>query len=252
MKVNKEVLYKLYVEDKKTTYDIAKQLGVHRTTVGKALKRFGIVTRYEELIRRVSNRKLNDYQKTFIIGSLLGDGCIDNAGNRTSRYVTSHSEKQKEYIDWVKSVFGDLGSKITRQVAYNKKYKRKYVFYNFSTLRSPELNLFKDMFYDNSGKKIIPNVICDMLKETMSLAVWIMEDGTFNRNNKSTYLCTECFTYNEHEKLAKALKVNFGLIAKIVSYKNNFRLRFGAKEASKIKVLVNDHILNSMKYKIFI
>jgi hypothetical protein len=246
--IEKHILEKLYFKENKSTYEIAKELNVHRSTIGKALKRFGFKTRYSKLKEEVSGRKLNDLQKDFLIGSLLGDGCIQKHGKRTPVYITSHSWKQKEYIEWV-DIFGNLASNISRQKAHNKKYNKEYIFYNFRTLAIPELNYYKDIFYKN-GHKIIPDDVENLLVKNISIAVWIMEDGTFNKRNKSIYLCTDCFKYDENMKLCEVLHNNFGLHAKTVKYGKSFRIRFGANEYNKIYSIVSPYIIDSMRYKI--
>jgi DNA-binding transcriptional regulator WhiA len=249
-KINKEFIQKLYVDQLKSTYEIAKEMGVHRSTVCKALKKFDIKTRFQKKRDIVENRQLNDYQRNFLIGSLLGDGHITKCNNRTSSYKTSHSIKQKDYIHWIKDIFDDLGSNISKQVAYNKKYDKSYVFYNFSTLSVPELNYFRKTFYNASGKKIVPDSIDHIFTEKISLAVWFMEDGTYSLRNKSTYMCTDCFTRDEHVKLMKMLKNNFSLNANIVSYKNTHRLWLSSKETKKMQDIIRFYVIESMRYKL--
>lgn len=239
----------MYVVENKTTYNIASIFGIHRSTVSNRLKEFNIQSKLAIHQKEIDNRILTKIQKDFLVGSMLGDGHIVKSG-RFAKYSTSHSKKQKEYITWISEIFGSLGRGLKLYNSYNKKYNRTYEFYNFNTVIVPELLSFRNNFYDHLGKKIIPSNLKNILNSPLSLAVWLMEDGHLNTRTKGTYLCTDCFSYEEHKILQDILVDNFSLSPKIIKYNNTFRLRFGVAESKKIPKLVKSYFVDSMKYKL--
>ncbi len=249
--IDRDTLYRLYDVEEKTTYEIADIFSVDRSSVCLWLKKYNIKTRIAKRDEAVLDRKLTEIQKNFLIGSILGDGHITD-NRKTPVYTTSHSDKQKEYIYWNWKIFGDLGNEPKLFKTINKTNNKTYSFYNFRTKCIPELKIFREIFYTESRTKIIPENIKDIIVSPFSFAVWLMEDGSFARRGKQTILCTDCFTYREHEILKDAIECNFKLKANIIKYNDrHFRLRFGASEAQKIKELLEEHIIESMKYKIF-
>ena len=66
-------------------------------------------------------------------------------------------------------------------------------------------NIFRDLFYNEKGCKIIPHNLEDLLT-ARGLAYWIMDDGY--KFNKGFYICTESFNQKEHEMLINILKKN--------------------------------------------
>lgn len=231
-----------------STYKIAKIYDVDRSTISNWLKKLGVVTRPVKRVNDVDKIKLSDIQKQFLIGSLLGDGYISKA-RRNARYQTSHSVKQKDYIFWIKDVFGSLGKEPKLYDVYNKQVDKTYQMYNFRTSAAGELNDFKDLFYDGR-KKVVREELISLLISPLSLAVWIMEDGSKETGKRGFVICTDSFGYNENKLLVSALRNNFSLSPKIIKYKNNFRMRFGAKEYKKLEHIVGDYIIDSMKYKL--
>ena len=87
---------------------------------------------------------------------------------------------------------------------------------SFATLALPCFNELYELFYtstaDTTGKKIIPSNISDLLTP-VSLAYWIMDDGSFTGSGLKLH--TNAFSIEELNILKEALEKNFGLIATI-------------------------------------
>jgi hypothetical protein len=77
------------------------------------------------------------------------------------------------------------------------------------TLALPCLNFYRNLFYNEKGKKIIPDNI-DKLLTARALAFWICDDGNKGHGNY-TSLFTQSYSYDEILLLKNALKVNFKL-----------------------------------------
>ena len=82
---------------------------------------------------------------------------------------------------------------------------------SFTTLALPCFNEIYEIFY-LEGKKIIPNNIAEYLTR-VSLAYWIMVDGSFTGNGIKLY--TNAFTLEELNLLIEALNKNFSIKATI-------------------------------------
>ena len=82
---------------------------------------------------------------------------------------------------------------------------------SFTTLALPCFNEIYETFYLD-GKKIIPNNIAEFLTR-VSLAYWIMDDGSFTGSGLNLH--TNAFTLEELNLLIEALNKNFSIKATI-------------------------------------
>jgi LAGLIDADG DNA endonuclease family len=252
LSLSKEELTELYENQKLTTYQIAERYKVDRSTICNWLVKFSIMARNKRQQIDANNRiGISDLQRAFLIGSLLGDGCIDKKDNRPSaRYITSHSLKQKDYMEWIKCVLDPLSSDISWYKAHNKQVNKTYDFGNLHTMGHEYFLELRDLFYDGR-KKIIRAELGTLMTHPLSLAVWVMDDGCLVRESNRIILCTDCFTYDEHTILIKLLNDNFGLSAKIYEYNHKyFRIRFGQKDSRKLSNIIRPFVIESMKYKL--
>lgn len=248
-----ETLQDLYVQKRKTTYEIAEILQTTRKTVSQYLKKYGIdinpKQRKYELLKAVP---LTKEQKEMIIGSMLGDGCIAPHGrkNKSYRFIVGHCEKQKDLVYKKKAILGNLVNTISIR---NDKRKNS-TMYCFNTIVHHELKSIYDLFYEN-GKKIIRDDIFKYITPRC-LAFWIMDDGSsgFNQNKIYLRLHTEGFTEPENIKLQTMLKSSFDIRSKVCKYNRNNKeycyLSINKENTIKISKLVEEYFVDCMKYKI--
>lgn len=186
------------------------------------------------------------------IGSILGDGNLKQLSKRAGAsqlYVSQHSDKLS-YLEW-------LHFKLSKGFAMNPiRPKKGYKQYYFMTKPNKTLGLFKRKFYPN-GKKIIPADIDRLLKDSMSLAVWYMDDGTLDKRPKYHYnawFATHGFSFDGCEILSKTLKKNFGLEISVIKGKMRDkvypRLYVKSQSMDKFISLVKPFILPVFRYKI--
>ena len=152
---------------------------------------------------------LTEIQKDILIGTLLGDSSLEfgakrsiNARLRFDQTFPAHAS----YLMFIYSQFYELGG------AGPKVYIRKpdsrtnriYSSIQFKTLALPCFNYYRELFYNDKGKKIIPHNI-DKLLTARALAFWVCDDG-----NKSFYNQTSLFTlaYSYDEILLLLHKVS--------------------------------------------
>jgi len=183
---------------------------------------------------------LTQLQKSFVIGTLLGDGYVRQVKGRKDAFLeVNHSITQKEYVEWKYKILKNL----TQSGPKSRNGNGKRVAYRFFTKQHPEFTKIMDLFYKNK-KKCIPNLKLD----PMMLAVWFMDDGSMCSKN-DVYLNTQQFSKNDQYKLLNYLE-RLGLDATLNKDKKYFRIRFKKSSIPKLFKIIKQHIIPSMKYKI--
>ncbi len=192
---------------------------------------------------------LKKRQQDILIGTLLGDGCLEVNGKNV-RLKIDHNVKQKQLTEWIFNEFREYCSKepyfLDQSDARTKKF---YHHYRFSTLNSSILNPFHKMFYVER-RKIVPKDIKNLLTNPLSLAVWYMDDGFRRRDCNGLYLCTSAFTKEEQLLLMESLKINFDINAKIHYAAGNARIYIPASSAKRFCELVKEYMLPDLSYKL--
>ena len=183
---------------------------------------------------------LTQLQKSFIIGTLLGDGYIRRVKGRQNAFLeVNHSITQKEYVEWKYELLKNL----TRSGPKSRNGNGNRIAYRFFTRQYPEFTEFMDLFYKNK-KKCIPDLILD----PMILAVWFMDDGS-RCSEYNVYLNTQQFLKEDQYKLLKFLG-DMGLEGTLNRDKEYYRIRFRTSSIPKLFGMIERYIIPSMKYKI--
>lgn len=184
---------------------------------------------------------LTQLQRSVIIGSILGDGYLRIfPGRKNALMEFNHSFKQKEYVDWKYSILKNISGSAPKM----RKSNGNRIAYRFYSKQISELSELYKLFYKN-GRKIIPDAIN---LDTIILSVWFMDDGSKCRD-VDIYLNTQQFSIADQKKLIMALE-KLGLKTKLNKDKIYYRLRFLKSSLSKLRELLKDKIIPSMKYKI--
>ena len=197
---------------------------------------------------------LNLEQRSLIIGSLLGDGTMRiGKGAVNANFKVEHGLEQKDYVLWKYRVLEPLvmtEPKISyRYTADRQKYQKSWWF---RTFRHPILTDIYKFFYIGSGyrtgRKIIPSNIQDYL-DPLALAVWIMDDGSYNKDKID--ISTYSFLFEEIELLCRSLEKRYGLSAWYYKDRDKgYRMYFRKSVTGKLVDLIRPHIVTSMMYKI--
>lgn len=184
---------------------------------------------------------LTQFQKSIIIGSILGDGYLRIIPKRNNAFLEiNHSFNQKEYVDWKYKALKN----ICRSSPKLRKNNGNRWAYRFYTKQNEEITKLYNLFYKN-GEKIIPR---NLIIDPIILSIWYMDDGS-KCSNSDFYLNTQQFDFNSQKNLASALE-KLGLKTKINKDKNYFRLRFLKSSIVKLKKIIKGTVIPSMKYKI--
>jgi LAGLIDADG DNA endonuclease family len=184
---------------------------------------------------------LAQFQRSVIIGSLLGDGHLRTFPGRSDALMEiNHSFKQKEYVDWKYSVLADVSASPPK--ARNGNQGR--IAYRFHSKQLPELTGLHKLFYGN-GKKAIPD---GLTLDPVMLAVWYMDDGS-KCGKDNYYLNTQQYSLSNQERLKEMLR-GMGLESALNNDKIYWRIRFLASSIQRFKEIILPHVIPSMLYKL--
>ena len=184
---------------------------------------------------------LTQYQKSVIIGSILGDGYIRIMPGRNDAFLEiNHSFKAKEYVDWKYSVLQNICQSPPKKRIIDE----KRITYRFFTKQHKKITQLSQLFYKN-GRKVIPS---SLNLDPLILAVWFMDDGSKSRKT-DVYLNTQQFSLADQKKLLHNLR-QLGLKARLNRDKKYYRIRFLKESIAKLNQLIRPYIVSSMKYKL--
>ena len=192
---------------------------------------------------------ISQFQREVINGCLLGDGRLEcRSREGSARLRIHHGWKQKELIFWKYQVLKSLVSCSPRKIVSwkNPRNGEDYYSWYFHTRTIPEFRRLYKVFY-SGGRKILPENISDLLT-SLSLAVWVMDDGCFD--GKSLILNTQHLSFANNKALQEVLKRKFDLDSGINKDRKNWRLRIYRKSFRRLQSLIKPYIIPSMKYKI--
>lgn len=194
------------------------------------------------------NQSLTGLQKDILVGCLLGDGRLEcRAKSGTARFRVHHAESQRELLFWKHKQFQNLTRGAPWRTEWlDKRNGKVYVSWFFHTVTSPIFESFHKRFY-REGTKIIPENIGNVLTPR-ALAVWIMDDGCRTRNE--IILNTQSFKLDGQKRLLDEMYRLYNIKGTINRDRNNFRLRFGRRDAEKLSRTVEPYIIQSLSAKI--
>jgi len=192
-----------------------------------------------DYLEPLERKGFTPFQKSVLVGSLLGDGRITPAETPKKKALfkfdqgrINHQAKKeidgkvdKEYVTLMYSIFHEfVGAPPKARFKDGKE-----IALEFSTYRSKLFDYYKDLFYEidvlGNRRKCVPKNIHQLLKPE-ALAFWFADDGSCRG-----VLHTECFTFSENRVLQQALGTNFGL--EVAIHKNISSLELGSANHPK-------------------
>jgi hypothetical protein len=216
-----------------------KQLTIWGTNFGSLIK-YKLTPQIREMIN------FPNYHQSVIVGLILSDAClILNNKSKNARLEFVQSLSNFTYL-W--SVFLIL-SPFCSSYPYFQRNLRKGKINWAVRIYTRQLSCFTklhSLFYKN-GVKVIPINIFDLLTP-VSLAHWIMGDGTFAKYG--TRIATDSFNLNEVILLINVLIIKFDINCTIQLNKEKPRLYIKADSMEKLKNIIGPYMVETMKYKI--
>lgn len=231
-------------ENEKSVLEISDLYKLPAPSVIKLLRGLGITRVYHkgrkyELLKQIP---FNKKQQEFIVGTLLGDGCIRKSG-KLPRLCLVHSKKYEQYFHWKISQLDPYFNLWREQIHPRKKSTLLYT----ETLQHNGLNKFYDMFY--CTKKNVPKEL-DKYMTPYCLSVWFLDDGTLNSGTNHR-ICTNCFKYEDQIELQSLLKRCFDLNCKIITRRDNQHiLSFKRLDTVKLSNIIEPYVIPTMRYKL--
>jgi recombination protein RecA len=198
---------------------------------------------------------LSDQQLQVILGALMGDGNLSpNRRDRSgTRFRMGHGAKQVEYLDWKTSLLGNIGHSRTVNA-------KGAVFADFTPLA--ELAELQDAVYFGDGKK---HLAWEYLKSLtpLALAIWYMDDGSFDVRSKGVQqrtaggtgrieIVVEAMSPGSRDRLVRYLRDTRKLDVQLVTKgaRQVSAIRFTTAATEKFQQLVAPYIHPSMDYKL--
>lgn len=200
------------------------------------------MTIYQEL----RNTPMSEFQKSIVLGSALGDGCLKLAPHsKNARLRIGHCEKQIEYLKWKYDMLQPFSRKFgLDQLVKEKIYKgakfKSTNFYSFYTVVHPDITHYYRKYYIRGNKKVSEDIINEL--DLISLAIWFGDDGSSYRDKRNgSVMCsfaTNSFNYKEQLILVEALRKFFGGTIKIDKQGNKDR------EDLLLRLYKTEHVKN--------
>jgi recombination protein RecA len=187
---------------------------------------------------------LSPDQKSVLIGTLLGDGCLAMHGHHARLHV-KHKATHRSLAEFKRSTFETYVSMAIHEFDQRLGGKR-YPCVQFATRTSPVFTYWRHRFYVD-GRKQIPDDITDLLTP-LAIAVWFMDDGS--ADHCGVTIQTHSFDLVEVERLVRALSEGFDIVATIRANKRHSILYIGKQQLPAFKSIVRPFILEELEYKL--
>lgn len=192
-----------------------------------------------------SSLKLNNEQREALVGVLLGDAHLETQNEgKTYRVKFEYSVKKDSYANHLYDLFKDWVL-TPPQIKQDKTHNNIW----FQTVSHGAFRFYAHQFYDGR-KKCVPKLIHRYLTRR-AIAYWFMDDGSIkSRESKGVIFNTHSFLPDELKRLINCLHTGFGLEASVRKQKDGHQIYVSGKSYDRFLEIVDDHIHESMRYKI--
>lgn len=171
----------------------------------------------------------NLFENDFIKGCLVGDSTISIRDKNTGTLKFQDS-KNPDYIDWKLNILKDLNFKKS-----GDKYESEYSY---------ELAKIKNWITKRDPSRIFENYEISWL----SLAIWIMDDGNFQKSHERYVLSIKRFKYNN--KILDYVTEMFERKDLDGKFNTQGAFIFTVESSKKIALNISKYIPKSMQYKL--
>lgn len=166
------------------------------------------------IFRDIQNTPMSEFQKSVVLGSVLGDGCLKLAPHsKNARLVLGHSVTQLQYLTWKNEILKPF----SRGVKLDQKAKTKMIcgqvchskdFYRCWTIAHPDVTSVYKRYVKNHKKCVSSDVIDEL--DLIALSIWFADDGSVYTDKRNggmiCSLATNSFSYKEQLVLVEALR----------------------------------------------
>lgn len=184
----------------------------------------------------------------FLIGTLLGDGCISklSKGAKNHRWSCGHSDKQLDYLKWKINFLQEQDlhtGNITTYTSNNTRYKIPCTSHYTKSKSAEVFNEYRKIFYPND-KKIFPK---NIVITPNVLTILYMDDGHLLKvKNKTPKAVFNLHSFNNEDRELFCSKLkDLDIIA--TCRHSNGEVAISAKSMEKFKEIVKP--LSMFNYK---
>jgi transposase len=247
MIISKSILENLYLKEKLSDAEIAELYNVSMGRIHRLRNKYNIkaIAAYE----RHPKQELDLKEKQLLTGSILGDAHI-RCRQDNPQIMFEQSVKHVKYIYWLKEQMKDWVFNYEKPINQSRKITKNKIHhsYAFATICHPVFKEFKDKFYEGN-KKTINIEFVEKYFSPLSLAVWLMDDGSLSKG-RNIVINSHSFSRKENETLKEFLKAKFGITSNVWRMKNYYYLGFDKQSSLVISNMVREHFEESMLYKL--
>lgn len=191
---------------------------------------------------------LSDKQKSFVVGTVLGDGSMRCRANASLSIC--HSVKQSDYLLYKLEQIPFIFTYFPTTYEYTDKPLK---LLKATSIAHPDLTTLYHMIYIN-GRKTITRQLLDEFIDGYALAFWFQDDGSHGA------IATNHFTHEENQIIQKFLRDRFGLDCNIQynpertttfgRAKESYNIRFNRGQFRKFSDIIRPHMHPSLLYKL--
>ncbi|KKT75491.1 MAG: LAGLIDADG homing endonuclease [Candidatus Nomurabacteria bacterium GW2011_GWA1_46_11] len=181
-------------------------------------------------------------QKEILVGCVLGDARLESrSSQKTARLRIHHADSQRDYLLWKFEKFKNLTLNVPKKNIYlDRRYGTQVVSWYFHTQTLDSLGKYFTMFY-REGKKIIPRNL-EVLLTPLTLAIWIMDDGSLNR--ESLVINSQSFSDEEHQFIINCFRRRYGVEIRLQRDRNNKRIYFPRNSTDRIENIIFPYLID--------
>jgi len=249
--------------------EICKDFSVTREDLTCLRQLYAIKRKGATYINRIKTEvPLTQRQKDILYGSMMGDA-KRNHTRWNSTVCFKHSDKQEKYLKWKFEEFKNISKRETLKFSKpnetREEYKGSCGCWSFYTKANSDVEECINKFYKNSKKEINRDIL-DNLSE-LSIAVWLMDDGTtwFSHKTKvktgwdvapEVSFCTDSFSKKSCENIVEWFKDRWGIKSHLRERgvrsdgEMSYRVIINSISAYHFLSLIRPHIIPSMLYKV--
>jgi len=216
--------------------------GNHKIYTENGLKKASEITTKDKIL--VRGTFLNPFQKSFLLGAVLGDAhlCARSSG-KTISFV--HCQEQKEYL-FLKSQIFNCSEPYQCVGGYLPEKK----LWRCSSKIIDDLDEIYTYTYP-SGKRGVTIEWLSQIDE-IGLAVWYMDNGSLTSQNGKSFtsiLHTEAFSKRENEIIRDWLKERWGLNSSVYKNRDYYLIRLTCESSLNFWEKILPWVIPSMAYK---
>jgi len=240
--ISEEILRQLYLDERLTDTQIAKEYGATQTTISRLRQKYGIQTILKS-DRLNLPLLLSSRLQSILVGSMLGDGRLYSTGEDTASFCEFHSIQQKRYLEWKVKEFEPFS--VQKLTPHNKGKHKGFQFRTHAArVFKPYWKLFYPEGFGNKTVKLLDPKVVDAL----ALAVWYLDDGSKN----DSYVRFAIGPDLGSQKVQIHILSIFGFDGRIYGEggESTVRIAGGRDAITKFVDLIAPHVPSCMSYKL--